>query len=279
MYYDASGQTEACNCAILLYCDGASFSGYRKDVFTVPPAMVPTSGPAAGIDKLWFRGIKNIDRAVEFLLGKGLDQATELVVTGTSAGGLSTFLHTDRIASRVPPTAKVRAAPVIGYFLDRPQYAGTTTNHPVLPPPVDLDHAYGAEMKYLMALQNVTAGALSPACLAHFGDAEAHKCFMAPHMYPFIKTPLFVFNSKFDGWQMGNVLQVGCLCMQNASGPINSCKYPRDVCDVHQKAAIAAYGTEFLDDFATVEANPDNGAFISSCICHACDWSVSDWPS
>ena len=86
-----------CNCLHLPYLDGASFSGYRAKPWPVPEnaAMgVPANATVTS------RGTKNLGGAVDFALAHGMDKATELVVTGGSAGGLSTFLHTDRIARR-----------------------------------------------------------------------------------------------------------------------------------------------------------------------------------
>ena len=34
------------------------------------------------------------------------------------------------------------------------------------------------------------------------------------------------------------------------------------------------YGAGFLAQFAPLRAIARNGAFISTCICHACDWST-----
>ena len=49
--------------------------------------------------------------------------------TGGSAGGLSTFLHADRFAAALKGGAKdiktIRAAPVVGYFLDHDNFAHT----------------------------------------------------------------------------------------------------------------------------------------------------------
>ena len=51
------------------------------------------------------RGVKNLDGTIEHALAHlGLAGVTELVVMGTSAGGLSTFLQADHI------TGGVRAA-------------------------------------------------------------------------------------------------------------------------------------------------------------------------
>ena len=56
--------------------------------------------------------------------------------------------------------------------------------------------------RYITTMQNLTAGALLPECLEAY-PATPHYCFMAPHMSRFIKTPLFMFNSKVDAWQAG----------------------------------------------------------------------------
>ena len=64
----------------LPYLDGASFTGYRAE-----PVPVPGNSTQP---KLWFRGIKNLDATLAYALKNlGLDTATEVVVTGTSAGG------------------------------------------------------------------------------------------------------------------------------------------------------------------------------------------------
>jgi hypothetical protein len=83
-----------CNCIYMPYGDGASFSGYRADVWPVP-----------GGGNLTFRGIKNFDATVDFAFANGMDKATDFVLTGGSAGGLSTFLHMDRVAARLTKEA------------------------------------------------------------------------------------------------------------------------------------------------------------------------------
>ena len=82
---------------------------------------------AAGTNQtVHFKGIKNLDGVLDFAVANGLDKATEVVLTGGSAGGLSTFLHADRVAARSPAAAQVRAAPVVGYFLDHDNFKRTT---------------------------------------------------------------------------------------------------------------------------------------------------------
>lgn len=97
-----------CNCIHMPYSDGASFAGFVPGNVSVPGM------PGKSIQ---FRGIKNLDGVIEFALKNGMNKATEFVLTGGSAGGLSTFLHADRFAAALPAGAKAHAAPVVGYFL------------------------------------------------------------------------------------------------------------------------------------------------------------------
>ena len=168
-----------CNSIYLPYGDGASFSGFRPETWAVP-------GKPNG-QNLTFRGIKNLDAAVAFALEHGMSSATELVVTGVSAGGLSSFLHMDRIADvvrRESPIVKVRGAPVVGFFLDHSNFANKSAT------------TYTAEMHYLFDMQNLTFGSdggMTQACHAKH-PTEPWLCFMSPHMFDVVKTPLFVFN-------------------------------------------------------------------------------------
>ena len=87
---------------------------------------------------------------------------------------------------------------------------------------------------------------------------------MSPHMNKDIKTPFFMFNSRFDAWQMDNDLQVPCHV-----GEANHTK-----CSNAEQAAIVQYGADFIDALQpVVDSAPKNGAFITSCICHSCNWT------
>ena len=230
-----------CNAIYLPYGDGASFSGFRPEPWPVPGSDA----------RLWFRGIKNLEAAIAWALERGLGNATEVVVTGVSAGGLSSFMHMDRIAKlvrQVSPRAQVRGAPVVGFFLDHANFANNSAT------------SYTSRMQYLFKMQNLTFGAdggVMSACAAAYPANQRHYCFMAPHLARFVQTPFFVFNSRYDAWQLGNILQIdgwGTKAKQDA---------------------VVRYGADFLTQFhsAVLEGshhNGSHGAFISTCICHAC---------
>ena len=152
-----------CNCLHLPYSDGASFAGYRAEPWAVPEGPDVPAG-----SQVFFRGIRNFDGVLDFAMSHGMAEATELVVTGGSAGGLSTFLHADRAAARVP-NAKARAAPVVGYFLDHDNFKHTTGGKPNTPewstPGTGAN--YTTWMRYVYRMQNMTFGSdggLTEAC-------------------------------------------------------------------------------------------------------------------
>ena len=126
---------------MMYYCDGASFSGYRKDPVPVRcspghnctwPSEDPDMNVSA-LPKLYFRGIRNFDATIDALFDKhGFGQAKEVVLSGGSAGGLSTFLHLDRLAARIPE-ANVASKPgtvtvpfLLLFFVLEPLYIGAT---------------------------------------------------------------------------------------------------------------------------------------------------------
>ena len=96
-------------------------------------------------------------------------------------------------------------------------------------------------MKYIYHMQNLKIPALTSDCLEKF-PSTPYFCFMSPHMNTFIKTPFYMLNSKYDQWQMDNILQVECIREKKS-------------CSVAEKKAILAYGESFLSDFEPVMQN------------------------
>jgi pimeloyl-ACP methyl ester carboxylesterase len=137
----------------------------------------------------------NFERTIDILQRDwGLGEAKDVILAGGSAGGLSTYLHLDRLAERLP-SATVVGAPVAGYFLDhQPMPGGAFFPHQPTP--------YPDSIKYMYQMYN-SSGALSAPCQTHFGATEAWRCIMAPYAQAFIRTPFFAIQSRFDEWQLG----------------------------------------------------------------------------
>ena len=96
--------------AVLAIADGGSFSGSNA------------TSTVVGGDTLWFRG-KHVLKALQtdLLTNRGLEKATDVVISGCSAGGLATFLHVDDWAA-LPKlaAAKIRGMPDSGMLSPPP---------------------------------------------------------------------------------------------------------------------------------------------------------------
>jgi len=192
------------NKVLMRYCDGASFSGNNDTVQTYNSADGKVKGA-----KLYWRGSRIRENIVADLTGKGLAQATDLMVSGCSAGGLATYLHTDQWCDAFPK-AKCGGLPDSGFFLDfqdaavkcypdSSELAGKSLGSTV---PGD----YHCGLKWTYTVQNATAGINQDCVKAHGATNDVWKCMFAEHSAEHIKNPVFAMQSQYDSWQTGHVL-------------------------------------------------------------------------
>jgi hypothetical protein len=85
-------------------------------------------------------------------------------------------------------------------IVQAPKWDGTT------PFPDDMEWGYKA--------WNST-GSGNTACERHFGSGNGWRCFFGQNVAEFVKTPMFVLNSKYDSWQGPAI--IGC------SEPVEAC--------------------------------------------------------
>ena len=114
---------------------------------------------------------------------------------------------------------------------------------------------------------------MSVDCLAAYSETP-ELCFLAPYMQAYIQTPFFMFNSKYDAWQIREILEVPCF----------DAWATHSNCSASDQAAILQYGADFMSNFdgegtgVPVEGHGRNGAFVTSCIMHGalmCDADIS----
>jgi Pectinacetylesterase len=231
------------------YCDGASFSGNRASPLEVNGTKLHMRGHA--ILKALFGELRET---------YGFGKATHVLLSGCSAGGLSTYLHADYIHDTfVPASADYKAMPISGYFLDFPNVFGKKV--------------YTDEMKYVFRMQHVGTSDVTTneRCMHRYrATGDEWKCIMAQYVLPFIEVPYFAYNSLYDQWQMGNVV--------GAQAP----KY--DQCAVHFPNNCTVQDIKFANSFhdsmrKDYENTPSfanqakNGAFLHSCWGHC--WANS----
>ena len=102
-----------------MYCDGTGHQGFKKD-------PVEYNGT-----KLWFRGHNSTKAKLDSVDQKYkiFSEATHIIVTGQSAGGLATFSWTTHISNKAPKTAKIWSVPDSGIFLDQGNYLSKQHNY------------------------------------------------------------------------------------------------------------------------------------------------------
>ncbi|KAJ9466892.1 hypothetical protein DIPPA_51521 [Diplonema papillatum] len=218
------------------YCDGASFTG-------------AVDAPVRyGNSTLYFRGRHNLDLSLDELFRSyGLANADLLVVTGGSAGGLATYLHLDHIAARMPNTTRVVGNPRYGFFVDHGNDGYQSPNV-----------TYPLQMKYVFNMQN-SSYSLSPECQAEYG----WQCIMAPVAWKFIQTPLFLYQSRFDMFQLRDELFLPCEEEQNASPP-----FKPSTCNATEAQSVKNWGKYTMDQL-NITAQPQRfGGFVQACIIH-----------
>lgn len=94
---------------------------------------------------------------------------------------------------------------------------------------------------------------------------------MAAVLTPFVRAPLFVWQSKFDHFQLNDILGVDCALLQAYTPPWLA---PPN-CSAASTAAIAAFGAAFMQQLAPLLAAPGltRGVYLTSCVLHGMDYN------
>jgi len=256
------------NRAQLAYCDGNSFSGDRDEPIVV-------TGLDGKPKPIYFRGKRIIDAVLGTLLKMGLDKAEKVLLTGCSAGGLATYLHTDYVhnflQSAGVPLKTFKSAPISGLFL--------------LHQTVDGRPVYETQMREIFKLAN-SSGGVHAGCIAAMSAADAWKCNFAQFAYAHTESPIFALNSALDSWQTSCIytsdLAPGfpaqktvdngeCSAQgKGALGSWKSCVLDVESCTEAQMTAMNSYMVDFTHVLqgAGTYAKLGNGAFVPSCSTH-----------
>lgn len=232
---------------IFWYCDGASFSGDRTEPFHYKPTN----------QTLYFRGKRVLELLMETLVERHeLASATDVLVSGGSAGGLSAFLHADRVhallrANGGAPT-KFRAAPVSGFFLMHDAFDGRAV--------------YPDNMKYAFNMQNASDG-VHAVCVGALPASEAWRCIFANYSYAVTQTPMFPLQSMLDNWQMGNIWYGDTPCVKSSFHN----------CTAAELQDLNAFGAALMADLrrAPKFGRAGEGGFVESCLEHCGAQSAS----
>jgi len=172
----------------------------------------------------------------------GLADADDILFYGESGSGVGTFLALDSAASKVPDVPIVRGTVVGSYIIE---YEETD------------EDGFVAQCGLTYDFHNIEAQ-ISSACIAKNSDAP-HHCMIAPYAAEYIRTPLFMFNSKYDSYQLVNIV-----------GEERDGVYANKEALTTYKEDTLKFGEAWLEAFQQFEIlnNTLHSAFLVSCICH-----------
>ncbi|KAL3329932.1 hypothetical protein AABB24_034010 [Solanum stoloniferum] len=209
------------NKVMVAYCDGGAFTG---DVETVDPAT-----------NLHFRGARIFSAVMEDLLSKGLRDAKNALLIGSSAGAYPAMLYCDRFSKLLPNTPRLKCLTDSGYFIDFNK---------------NLQKGKGFETIYkaLVTLHG-SAKALPKSCTSRM---KPELCFFPQNMQQYIKTPLYTIMSPFDIVQVGTSL----------GDYYNAIK--QNNCSANQKKNLRELRLELLSKLPNASDTKSRGAFIDS---------------
>ncbi|XP_048438944.1 pectin acetylesterase 12-like [Pyrus x bretschneideri] len=230
----------------LRYCDGASFSGDSENQEA----------------QLQFRGQRIWLSAMDDLMSKGMRNANQALLSGCSAGGLSSILHCDEFRSLFPTTTKVKCLSDAGFFLDAVDISGGRTLR---------DYYSG-----VVSLQGVQEN-LPRFCTSHL---DPTSCFFPENLIANITTPLFILNSAYDSWQIYNSLAPPSA---DPGGEWNSCRLNLASCSASQMQILQGFRNQMLNAVKQFSVSNQTGMFINSCFAHCqtgqSAWSARDSPA
>ncbi|KAF2904870.1 hypothetical protein ILUMI_01303 [Ignelater luminosus] len=189
-----------------------------------------------------FMGTLVVQQVVRDLVPLGLENSTNLLLTGSSAGGTGVMINLDPVRELLHEILKlkhiaVRGVTDSGWFLDRTPYA--PTGRP----------AVEAIRKGMQLWQ----GRVPKRCRRVY-ENEPWRCYFGYRLYPTLKTPLFIFQWLFDEAQMD---------ADNVGAPVTK----------QQWDYIHKMGDALRQSFENVSA-----VFAPSCISHSV-LTKRDWLS
>lgn len=248
------------------YCDGASFAGGATFISNGANGTLTITSAGRAIVRA---GIESLIRHYD------LNKATDVLVTGSSAGGLAALLHASALREAIIASGallrRFKLLPISGLFF-RPR---TWSGVPPLWP-------FERQMSSIQRLANVT---VPHKCFLKFGRASAWRCLtdLEPLDAVPAQIPVFVIQSTFDLFSTSCILAGGespYFFLNCSSGAWNPCirwmtplsnRTARRFCGEEQLEQLAAY--QHTAAAALVSSRRlrmvGSGAFVHSCHDHA----------
>ena len=208
-----------------------------------------TSISISGPEKFYFSGHLNLASIVDHLNATvpAFADATRVLLTGCSAGGVGTYGNVDWLAS-VLPHARVQGAPIAGLF-----FSVNASDSPEWAPPSDWPHWSKNESAgpgRTAELSQLWQGLLHKECAAAQPAGAEFRCGSAGVLYPYLRSPMFILENQFDSYQLFTSMQL----------PQKKTALEGEYVDYFGKAMRSTLGQ--------VALKPGDGVFGASCLDH-----------
>nr|GLL45942.1 pectin acetylesterase 8-like [Ipomoea trifida] len=188
-----------------------------------------------------YRGARIFNAVVEDLRRRGMNNAQNAILAGSSAGGLAAILHCDRFRSVLPEAARVKCLADSAIFIhDEYSIVGNKTFDRVFQGLIDL---------------HGSAPMLPASCSAKV--SRPFLCFFPQYILKNIATPVFIVMSAFDRVQIQYDLSFEHFdCLVNKT------------CSLVEMTAIQELSLELLDALPITSSPSFRGIWLTSCITH-----------
>jgi len=246
------------NVAYLWYCDGSSWTSDAPEPVRVGPR---------GENQVFYRGHRiNLAMMEDLVVHQGLGEATHLLVSGFSAGGVAALLHIDKWATRLRKEAAVRGhrAPLVYGFARGPVFVPEVTESVSTRTPDMASHdapLTAEDFRVGIYTSMHCAAGVPSQCLAakRATGSDERSCILAAEAAKYISTPTLIVRSVYDQWELMHVAGI--------SGDL---KHPSR--EIMQKANALGHWVE--GELRTISAtNTHVSIRVHSCLCHSCSCS------
>jgi len=238
------------NHVYLRYCTGDLWTGGRTHAWA----------DGTFWEGFWFMGHHVIEGTMDHLnKTAGLQDATHVLLMGSSAGGSGTYNNADFMREKwLKPGVYFRAAPVSGMF-----FPTTTDFVPYEEWVLGLKEPLNSVASFY--LTSWYGSTLDESCVSN--SDEAHRCWDASYLYNYVDSSMFLVQNQFDQLQVEDLLLCPCSQINVAS----------------TRHFIAHFGETVLDGYnssfnSTRGLAKGDGAFMPSCYVHTEDFCIRGGP-
>ena len=220
------------NKVLIHYCDGSNHQGHLDN-------PIDFNG-----QQLWFRGYDNTNAVLKYAKRYlGLNDATDIMLTGSSAGGQATYIWTNYLQTYFPDTVKLTALSDAGFFMDTYNIVAEC-------------HFFRNRMQLLAGLTNSANSEVFRPC-KYFRTNDIWKCMIAQYIVEDIHVPMFIVNSQDDVSALPS--QVGLSCINQGPSTCSQCEV----------SIIAMVRAELLGHIDRIrEKKPQWGFWLRTCFEH-----------